>query len=213
MPGDLFMFVPKLRTMRWQKPGLTLLLLGLEKRSLPKGTIVIAKRELEWQGRRYRVGFTKHAADRCVTRCTAGYSWDSLGDAGGLLGIFSQRFALTRLTTWVERLTDDVPKGVVLWELATNKELGGPFLSDRMIEALLGRKSREDEGLRVAYGPTELEGDILVVKTLLRPGYHNTPEFARMRRRGWDSKDLQDAAELMDWGKDYAGNSMASTIS
>ena len=152
-PVNCFTLRPPWLARRYD-PTLVLDIRGLEKLRTSEGySVYLSRTGLRWQDKVYRVGFSVHAAERCLGRCAEGELLPSVvSDAAGLLGIFGPPMASQSYTPWVNRLDSPVPRGIVIW---THYLPGGDgcdglcFLSGRLTALLLDRLPTERE----AYGP------------------------------------------------------------
>jgi len=166
----------------------------------PYGTIYHSRHRptLVIDGQPKVIGFTRHAIENTCKRIVPTWrTYRGLGDA----------FALFDECVHFERC--DLHNGQMAFTFVDNCAKG--FFSERYVYEVLGSWDK-DEGhyyYRVGYCPAEIVDEFVVAKTLLFPGYVNTPEYGAIlhsRLPDWKKKNLierlkvQDVSEIRETG-------------
>jgi hypothetical protein len=132
---------------------------------------------VEVDGQKLVVAFSRHAIEQVCDRVSA--TWPSYGAAGDVFGVFYQclDFEVCRL-----------PRGGLAFTFFDECREG--HWQRKLARQVLGEKynRKEDYCYRVGYCPAVVEGRFLKAKTLLYPGFSDTPE-AELVRRAWQPRE------------------------
>jgi hypothetical protein len=121
------------------------------------------------RGRRRRLGFAPHALDRLGERAAYSRSYASLGDVFGFV---------ENSHYYTSALLHGSQDAVGLFETCAPG-----FFSSIYAQRILGvLEAQANYVYRVGYAPLADDGDFVVAKTVLPPGYHGTPEYHALRR-------------------------------
>ncbi len=136
------------------------------------------------------VGFSRHAIENTCMRIAP--TWETYGGLGDAFSLFDQCIHFERR---------DFHDGQMAFTFFDNCVKG--FFTGQYVKEVLG-KWEHDAGhyyYRVGYCPAEIVDDFIVAKTLLFPGYVNTPEFGAILHSGlpdWKKKNLIDRVQGLD---------------
>ena len=158
------------------------------------GTIYYSRRKptLRIDGVDKVVGFSRHAIERICERIRPRWiTYAGLGDA----------FAYFDQCVYFERHNlHDGQLAFTFYDQCCNP----PFWSHQYVVQVLGEdnvKPREGKCYyRVGYCPAEIEGDFVVAKTLLFPGFSQTPEYdaiQRFARSAAERRQLSEQAKTL----------------
>lgn len=139
----------------------------LEQKS-QRGTIYYSRHRpmLEIDGEMKTVGWRKHAVERVCERLT--YDWQSYPGLGDAFAFVNRCMHFDRSVLYPDQLAFTF----------FNSCIRG-FSSERMAEFVVGDESKVGEWFyRLGYGVADVEGDFVVARTVLFPGYDKTPEHS-----------------------------------
>lgn len=124
---------------------------------------------VEVDGNRYKIAFTKHAIDRICERLSPkGLTYSSLGD------IYAYLEACVYFETCKLR---NGRLAITFWDWCGSNI----FWNYQYVEKVLGKKNliptKGYPYFRLGYCPIVIEDGFLIAKTLLFPGYTQTPEY------------------------------------
>ncbi|NQU21803.1 MAG: hypothetical protein HQ567_11020 [Candidatus Nealsonbacteria bacterium] len=193
--GDIILsLIPQKELIRWfpfhdvqllpTDRSIQVILRSLCQRPGRHGTIYYSRHcpTLDIDGQRKVVGFSRHAIEKTCKRIVP--TWQTYGGLGDAFALFEQCIYFERC---------DLHDGQLAFTFFDQCAKG--FFSEQYVHEVLGGWDK-DEGhyyYRVGYCPAEIVDDFVVAKTLLFPGYTNTPEFRTVlqsRLPDWRKQNL-----------------------
>lgn len=143
------------------------------------------KPEIEFNGKKYVIGFSRHAIDRICTRLKPNRI--EYGHSGDLAGFFHECVYAEPVDIY-----PDSP-GFLIYDYCTQP---GAVQFELYVKKILGIENLNwDGGLpyyRLGYCPVTLDGDFAKAKTFLCPGHKGTPEYGLLAKSRTLPPDILD---------------------